>query len=165
MKLNWWKNIWNLKIIMLGDQWNEEQTANHNITLIKLIYLLYMESVLRQKKRQIVAITKNKSYPKPLFLQSKVGFLQKISYQYHTAREREFVSFHIFQRQWDAVECKHDFPLEINCLDNYSTILTSIHCSTNSKNLAKVSFRAWKSVYILLLPLIYLRLLGLCSIW
>lgn len=117
------------------------------------------------KKRQIVAITKNKSYPKPLFLQSKVGFLQKISYQYHTAREREFVSFHIFLRQWDAVECKHDFPLEINCLDNYSTILTSIHCNTNSKNLAKVSFRAWKSVYILLLPLIYLRLLGLCSIW
>ena len=48
---------------MLGDQENEEQTANQNINLINLIYLLYTESFLLQQMRQIVAITKNKSYP------------------------------------------------------------------------------------------------------
>ena len=34
---------------MLGDQENEEQTANQNINLINLIYLLYTESSLLQQ--------------------------------------------------------------------------------------------------------------------
>lgn len=104
-------------------QYNFDQT--HISTLHGISFDL-MES---GKKRQIVTITKNKSYPNPLFLQSKVGFLQKIKSISYSKRKgvwsfwKKFISFHIFLRQWE-VECKHDFPLEINCLDAYSTILT-----------------------------------------